>query len=191
MKKQKVFYMGQRLKDIYPYATKWEVIKFKVRKFLEKVLLVIVIGLVIAGIVQYFRVMYPTTIYNVRETKVEVDNLTGKIEDLKSDVLDSLKSCESQGAKESDGLIVFDSNKKASIGLYQFQVLTVVHYYKTLYGKDITKKEAIVIALDEKLSRQLANDIIFQDSKGVDNWFNCKNKKGLSENIKWINKISQ
>lgn len=36
----KVFYHGKRLKDVYPYATPWEVFKFRAGRFMRKVLIV-------------------------------------------------------------------------------------------------------------------------------------------------------
>jgi cell division protein FtsL len=169
--------------------------KNRVKTFFKKVLFWTITALLVVGaglaIGAYARWAYPSVQIDIRETKVEVDTLTPKIEDLKDEVLNSLQSCESLGVDESDGLIVFDSNKVASIGLYQFQKKTVIYYVKTLYGKDITGKEAIELALDKDEARKLAGDIIFSTDKGIDNWYNCKNKKGLAENIKWISKISK
>lgn len=118
---------------------------------------------------------------------IEVDNLTPKIAELKSNLVNAIQKCESKGHKESDGIIIFDSNNEASIGTMQFQRKTVVYYYKILYGKTITPKKAILIALDDEKAEQLAHDIIFKDSKGVNNWFNCANKidaKGRLATIK-------
>jgi len=170
---------------------KWYNFKLKVKTFFKKLAFWVTVVLILVAVGAYARWAYPSIQISIRETKVEVDTLTPKIEELKTEILDSLQSCESQGAKESDGLIVYDSNKVASIGLYQFQKKTVIYYVKTLYGKDITGKEAIELALDREKARKLAGDIIFQTDKGIDNWYNCKNKKGLAENIKWVNKISK
>ena len=63
---------------------------------------------------------------------------------------------------------------------------TIIHYYKTLYSKDITKKEAVLIALDNEKAEQLASDIIFETEKGYRNWLNCSNKHGLAERVKFI-----
>jgi len=82
-----------------------------------------------------------------------------------------LESCESAGFSEEDAPIIFDSNNKASIGVFQFQKATIIHYFKTLYKEDITPKEAVMIALDEKKSRQLAEDIVF--SSGLSDWKTC------------------
>lgn len=136
---------------------------------------------------------YSEPIEVINQTKyITADTqLKAKIEELKNEVLDKLKACESGDVTEDSGLIVFDSNKVASIGLYQFQKNTVIHYYKVLYGKEITGKEAIEVALDGTRARELAKDIIFSDDNGIANWYNCQNKMNLLENIKWINKISK
>jgi hypothetical protein len=168
-------------------CTKWQVIKYKTKRFFKKlamILILILVGIIVA------KIWFPSTVVNLKETRIEVDNLTNKVEQLKNEVLDDLKNCESGGISEADGLIVFDSNKKASLGLYQFQVTTVQHYYKKIYGKVITPKEAILTALDEAKARSLARDIIFTEPKGANNWFNCKNKKGLDSKINIIKTIT-
>jgi len=112
-----------------------------------------------------------------------------KIDSLEKSVVEAVRKCESQGANESTGLIVFDSNKVASIGTLQFQVKTVVYYYKTLYSKVITGKEAIIIALDDKLSGQLAQDIMFSSKSLANDWLNCSNRLSLEAQILAIKKI--
>jgi hypothetical protein len=131
----------------------------------------LVVTMLIGGTARAF---FPKTEY-VKE-EVMVDNLTPKIAELKTKVVDDIQKCESKGYKENDGIIIFDSNSEASIGTMQFQRKTVIHYYKTLYGKTITPKEAILIALDDEKAEALAHDIIFKDSKGVGNWYNCSKK---------------
>lgn len=128
----------------------------------------------------------------IQKVEAEVqDTLKEKVNQLKSEVLDTLKSCESGGYSEDDGIIIFDSNNQASIGSYQFQKKTVIHYYQTLYGKTITPKEAVIIALDEEEARKLANDVIFQDSKGISNWFNCSKKHNLKAKVDIIKELEQ
>lgn len=174
-------------------AMRWFHFKQKVRNFFKQVIKWMVIIAILAGIIQYFRWAYPMTVVNVRETITQVDTLTPKINELKDEVLDLLKECESGGASEETGLVVFDSNKVASLGQYQFQKATVVAYYKKLYNKDITGKEALMIALDSDQARKLASDIIFTttNDKGVNNWYNCTKKQGLESKVAFINKISK
>ena len=145
------------------------------------------VGIMIVG--QTARAFFPKTEY-VKE-QVLVDNLAPKIDELKSNLVEAIQKCESKGHKESDGIIIFDSNSEASIGTLQFQRKTVQYYYKHLYGKTITAKEAVLIALDDEKAEQLAHDIIFKDSKGVNNWYNCANSinaKGQLTVIKTLQK---
>lgn len=189
MKLTKIFYGNQYVSKFNcdgKRYTKWQIFKIKTKNFFKKVLKLLILAGIIYAIIYVF---FPC--YKEVDKIIKVDNLATKVETLKGEVLDTLRTCESSGASEADGLLVYDSNKQVSIGLYQFQKKTVIYYYKTLYGKEINGKEAIEIALDYDLSRKLANDIIFteKNGKGIDNWLNCKNKNGLAENIKWINKI--
>jgi hypothetical protein len=43
-------------------------------------------------------------------------------------VVAEILSCESAGYKESDGLIIMDTNKKLSVGLMQWQVASIQFY---------------------------------------------------------------
>lgn len=150
-----------------------------------------VISLILLLAIAYNYLTTPKMPETITITK-EIDNLTPKIEQLKAEVLDTLQACESNGYTDDIGLIKFDSNAKASIGLYQFQKATVISYYKTLYNKNITGKEAVIIALDTPQARQLASDIIFKAGKadkGINNWYNCNNKHQLSAKVEFINKL--
>jgi hypothetical protein len=134
---------------------------------------------------------YTRADYQAPQTKeILVDNLGKKITEIKSEALDALSQCESRGHKEEDGIIIFDSNNEPSIGRYQFQRDTVIHYYKVLYNQTINRKEAVLIALDDDKARKLAYDIIFSsDSKGWRNWFNCGNKIDIAATLKLIAKL--
>lgn len=159
-----------------------------VRRFVGKCIKLSVISLsfvlVAYILLQVGSNLYPQTVYAVQEKLT--DSLEVKITQLKSELVKDLQKCESAGYNENDGILIFDSNKKASIGTLQFQKDTIIHYYKTLYSKDITKKEAVLIALDNEKAEQLASDIIFETEKGYRNWLNCSNKHGLAERVKFI-----
>ena len=128
---------------------------------------------------------------NVISIKAEtVDSMPAKIEKLKDEVIDKLISCESQGYKESDAPIIYDTNKKMSIGLAQFQIATVIYYEKVLYNRQISAKEAVLIALDEQETRELAKDIIFKTKSGViKDWYNCSIKYKLQDKVNLIKEI--
>jgi hypothetical protein len=182
-KTMKVFLDGVRLKDVYPYATKLEVAKYKIAKFMREVVRLTIFSLIISGIaIGVFMYYFPN---RVIVSQITTDTLTPKIEEIQNKALADLKDCESGGVSESVGLITFDphqTNKKveeASLGSFQFKKATVIHYYKTLYQKDITGKEAVLIALDDNKAEQLTKDIIFTTDNGKDNWLLCAKKINL------------
>lgn len=116
-----------------------------------------------------------------------VDKMPEKIEALKMDVIQKVSDCERAGHSEDDGIIIFDSNAKASIGVLQFQKATVISYYKRLYGKDISGKDAVMIALDKDKAFALAKDIIFTTKNGVAaDWVNCSRKHNLQAQVDLI-----
>ena len=141
------------------------------------------------GTAIWYQHAYPIVVTNTVTIDNSDVNFAQKIDSLEKSVVEAVRKCESAGANESTGLIVFDSNKVASIGTLQFQVKTIMFYEKSLYGKVVTGKEAILIALDDKLSGQLAQDIMFKSKNMADDWLNCSNKLSLSAQINAIKKI--
>lgn len=135
-------------------------------------------------------------VYKQITEQVILDNLTDKINELKGELINDLKMCESGGASEETALITFDphpTNKKvqvASLGNFQFKVSTIQHYYSKFYSQDLTNKEAVLIALDDKKASELASEIIFKDG-ALSNWYNCNKKMGLQQQLDIINKITE
>ena len=91
-------------------------------------------------------------------------------------------------------LITFDpspTNKKvqvASLGVLQFKVSTVQFYYNKFYGKTITNKEAVLIALDDAKASELASEVVFRDG-ALNNWFNCSKAHNLQSKLDIINSL--
>ena len=191
----KVFASEKRLKDVYVGATRYEVIKFRVMRFFRRLVIVTVISSTIAGIsygsFQAGRKLNPIISYADRPVDVSAGIYADKIESLKDNVVFKLMKCESAGYKESDGVVVLDTNKKFSFGRAQFQLNTVIYYYKTLYKKDITKKDAILIALDDVKAGQLAKDIMFKSKNLANDWKNCSDKLGLNNEIEIIKQLEK
>jgi hypothetical protein len=193
--KTKVFVNGKQIKwrNQYGSMSKWQIFKWNVKNFLRKVLRWTTIAGFTAGTVYIIfmagGLLNPVMSYAVQEKIVSSDTLTGKIKELQASVVATVKSCESAGMKESDGIIILDTNNKMSIGMLQFQKLTVIYFYKNIYGKDITPKEAVQIALDEDMATQLASDIIFDTDKGLSNWLNCANKNNLAPKVAVIKEL--
>jgi Tfp pilus assembly major pilin PilA len=113
-----------------------------------------------------------------------------KVESFKDEVVNDLaRKCETQGSKEPDAVIIFDSNNQASIGSWQYQIKTVQHYVKVFEDRNINRVEAIQIAIDHDKAFALTKKILFEDSKGANNWLNCANKLNLHTRIEQIKKF--
>ena len=108
-----------------------------------------------------------------------------KIEEMKSDVLNRLAKCENEAHKP----IVFDSNGKASVGDFQWQISSVQHYVQKRDGIKITEKDAVLLALDEVEARNLAAWVIFETENGVEkDWVNCNKWNQLQTLVNFIKK---
>ena len=192
---KRVYYNG---KEIYNRDRQGKFSSFKTGlvKFVKRLVIVCMVVGIASGVV-YGSFMLggkfnPVISYAERVVDTSPMMFAEKIATLKNKVADTLMSCESGGLKETDGIIVFDSNKRASIGQFQFQVVTVQYYYKTLYNKVITPKEAITIALDSNLARSLAIDVMFNTkNKASKDWYNCERRHGLDSQITIINQLTK
>lgn len=199
MKNINIKFMGKQFNKLvrgkdgrYRTQTKWEVFKTRVTRGVRRALQLLAIsGSATLVILVWYMYQAPPMIEYVQAEIVEIDNLTPKIEELKDEVLDTLKKCESSEATEDDAIIIMDTNKKLSYGLYQFQRTTVQHYSKTLMGQELTNKQAVEVALDGERSRELTSQILFRTDKGYRNWLNCSKRHGLKDKIALIKKLNE
>jgi len=191
MKKIKVYKDGKLWRRI---DGRFDSFRSKLRRFVRRMVKLVfsglVIGTVLIGVVSYA--------YNTGLNKSEViftetkSNLPEKIEGLKDDVVARLAECETPGYEESDAPMILDSNSAMSIGRWMYQIKTVQYYWKMFYKEDITRKEAVLIALDEKKASELTKKIIFEDEgKGIGNWHNCNIKHGFKAEINLIKKLEK
>jgi len=181
----KVFFGETRLKDIAVGATKWEVFKYKTTRLIKRLL---VASFILGAIVGAFKIGRTTTtpIFVQAEDKSS-EMYQEKIEGLKDAVMSKLSQCEGGGYKESDGIIIMDTNNKLSIGQFQWQVSSVQHYYKLMTGKDISKKDAVILALNETEARKLAKYVAFETKNKIGkDWVNCNKKHNLDIQVDMI-----
>lgn len=178
MKKIKLFYMGKRLKDIYPHATKWQIFKYKVRKFFEKLFIGIITISVLIGIFKAGGYLKPEIVYKSVKEEVILDNLTAKINELKGELIKDIFDNERAGHSESDALITWDPNPNhksveiASVGNCQWKIPTLQESYLKYYGVQLTRKAAIMIALDDDDCKELMTKVIFSEENGWKKWYN-------------------
>lgn len=134
MKSIKVFFMGQPLRNIYPHATRWQVFKFKVSRFIRKCVLftggmaTIYLSFWAGGI------FFPSVTYAVSEKIVEVP--------IQAPVLDRIAKCESKGSHLGlNGQVVMNGNTNGSVDIGLFQINEKVWGKKaTEMGLDLTKE---------------------------------------------------
>ncbi len=182
----KLYYNGRQING------RFDSFKAKVRRFVRAAVRLFLIGSVAAALLMiafdYGLKYSATTVQAV--TPETIDLTPAKIEGLKVDLVHRLSICESAGHSEEDGLIIFDTNNRASVGQLQWQIASVQQYEKSLYGKTVTRKEAVLIALDTARASELAKDVIFK-TDGLANWLNCANKLGLRAEVDAINRLSK
>lgn len=193
-----IFYGEKPLNQVYAHATKWQVFKYRLYQFRFRSLRIILILSILALTAFIARLSFPKTIYtsiknNPETITITNDTLTPAIERLKQSLITSIQECEQGPYSEDDAPTILDTNNKMSYGVLMFQKKTVQYYYKTLYKQDITPKEAVLIALDEKKARQLAYDIIFDPNNskhnGWVNWENCSIKRDVKGQLNIINQL--
>lgn len=192
MKLTKVFFGEKRLKDMYVGASRFQVFKYRLSRFVRRLIIAsFLLGAVFGAYKLGNFTTEPVGLYAAtKEVDVSDIRYQTKIDKLKDDVVEKLASCESAGYTEDDGIIIFDSNEKASIGSFQWQIASVKHYHKLMTGKDVTSKEAILIALDKTKAKGLARYVAFETkNKMGKDWINCEKKFGLDAQIDIIKKL--
>jgi hypothetical protein len=118
MKPLKVFWNGRRLKDIYPYATKFQVFKYRVGRMIRTVLKsMLVVVLVFVGLLIGSQYM-PREVYVSQPVIVEVES--------KSPVLDRIAKCESGGQQFTNGQITLNGNTNGSVDIGKYQINNAV-----------------------------------------------------------------
>lgn len=126
----------------------------------------------------------------IAQVNPTIDTTPVKIEALKQEVVTSIEGCETPNMTADDAPIILDTNNQMSIGPLMFQIKTIQEYEQKIYGKTVTRKDAVEIALDATQSAQLAEDIIFKEG-GINNWYNCNQKLALSPKIAVIEELEK
>lgn len=115
MKSIKVNYMGKRLKDIYPHATKWQVFKYRVRRFMIQLMWCGVLALVVAGIFEAGGYANPKSII------LPPSQVIKEVE-VRANVLDRIAKCESPKGHWENGQVVVRSNTNRSVDIGKYQI---------------------------------------------------------------------
>lgn len=183
--------MGKRIN------TPFQVFKEKVTRIFKMTVWGIVVCGILVGVGMLARIISPKVIYQVKEKEVVLDNLAGKIDQLKGELILDIFDNERAGHTEEDALITWDPNPKhkkveiASIGNCQFKIPTLQESYLKYYGEELTRKEALLLALDDEKCKELMTKVIFGEENGWQKWYNSGlkvNAKGRLEIIRELEK---
>lgn len=156
----KVFYNGKPLRDIYPHATRWQVIKYRVRRFFRKVFILTGAVIAIVAIFQLGGIMNPKLHYQKVEAEVNT-----------APVLHRIAGCESVGDPKSkgthydkNGQVLMRSNTNKTVDVGKYQINSVWFAKATELGLDITKE-----ADNEAMAKWI------YENKGTEDWYSSKN----------------
>lgn len=120
-------------------------------------------------------------------TPIYVDRTPDSVKRAQDKLLDEVSlGCETKGSKEPDGAIILDVNNEMSIGRFMFQIKTVQYYVKRFEGRDISRREAITLAVDPVAAKELARKIIFEADGIKGNWYNCSIRFQLEKEVQVI-----
>lgn len=107
------------------------------------------------------------------------------IDEMKADVLDQLKKCENPNVTNVP--FIFDTNGIASVGSFQWQPHSFAYYWEKMTGDKITKKDAVLYALDEDKARELTEWVIFETDAGAGkDWVICERRHDLDTLVRFI-----
>lgn len=180
MKIQKVFKDGIMLKEIYPYATWFQVCKFRIGQFIGNIIRFVIYWLklgatasvaMIVGVFIFGNFTGASALVVTADSQV---TLSSKIDQLKTDLVNDISQLENK----NNVPIVIDDNKagtlpkkdKVSIGCMQFKIGTIEHYYQVLKKGTISDSDAVLLALDCDRAKELAQEVIFETDGGIWNW---------------------
>lgn len=127
----RLFYMGERLKDIYPHATKWEVVKYKLRMAFKRFMRLCVTALILYGVFIAGGHFNPT--FETVEKFVEIDS--------HAPVMERIAKCESNNTHFKDGQVIFNANKNGSTDIGRYQINSIWNKKATELGFNLSNEE--------------------------------------------------
>ncbi len=171
----KVFFNGERLRDVYPHATRYQLFKYRAAKFFRKIVITSAALAILA--LTYFigtKGAGHEIVAVVAQPAYAEETMEGKVDALKEKLLDEMVNCENP----THVLVNPDDNKagtlplkdKVSIGDLQFKLSTIQHFHKTLTGTTLTDREALMLGLDSQKARELALNAWINIKGSINQW---------------------
>lgn len=134
MKFTKVMFGNKRLKDIVVGASRFDVFKYRLARFMRKVFIVsFVIGAIAAGYDIGNLTAKPETVYAEKQVEVPIDG--------PAPVLDRIAQCESSNMQIKNGQVLMMANQNGSVDVGVMQINIRVWGKKAAeLGYDLTKE---------------------------------------------------
>lgn len=139
MKKIKVTWNGEPLREIYPHATRFQVFKYKLRKFVHKVMIVTmgVMGISFVGLTSFSlgaSFATPNTI------SVDGNSTSTPVYQALPPILQRIAQCESTNSQiDSTGQVVMHANKNGTVDVGKYQINSIWFKQATELNYDLTK----------------------------------------------------
>ena len=151
MKGIRLFILGKRLKDIYPHATMWQVIKYRTARFFRRLVILAGLLLAVTAVFNLGSQLNPT-IKEVEAIKeVEVKTITP--------ILKRIANCESPKGHYENGQVLLRANKNGSVDIGKYQI-------NTLWAKKAT--ELGLNLMNEQENEQFA--VWLYENRGTEDW---------------------
>ena len=137
MRKIKVFFNGERLRDLYPHATRFQVLKWKIRNFFRKVVIASFVIGVIYGAFKIGSIVSADTVYTAKE-------ITKEVQVINAPVMDRIAKCESNSNHydPKTGQVRTEPNKNGTVDIGYYQINEFYWGAKASeLGLDLTKEK--------------------------------------------------
>lgn len=184
---------GKKTRYEYLNLTKWQVFKLKVTRFLKKCLMILFLLGMVWVLAQIIHNYYPE--YKVVEKEVVLDNLKEKIDQLRGELVNDIWNNERVGHTQEDALITWDPNSNhksveiASLGTCQYKIPTLQGDWLDHRGEKLTRKQAVMIALDDEKCKSIMSEVITEEPNGWKQWFNSGVKANAKYRLDIINSL--
>jgi hypothetical protein len=131
MKSIRVMLYGNHLRDVYPHATRWQILEYKVWSSIRKVLIVVSFGFALTASYALGAFINTAKVIPVK-TSVKSD----------APVLERIAQCEPGGSQyDKTGQVTLHSNTDGTIDVGKYQVNSKWFKKATSFGYDLTRSD--------------------------------------------------
>lgn len=128
-----IFGFGIRLKDVWPYATRWQTFGFKALRYTGNTIKITLIICAAYGYGEVRTYFFPNTVYAERRVEVPVEN--------PSPVMDRIAKCESGAMHMKNGQVIIRANTNKTVDIGYYQINSIWNKKAAELGYDLTKEE--------------------------------------------------